>query len=205
MGAVAHLEATAGAGWLLATMPVGMFLGDLAVGRFCAPATRERPVRPLLLLMGLPLLPLAVHPPLILTAGPLGLASAGFAYQLGRQQAFLDAVPPPVRGLAFGQLSTGLMTGQGLGPAVSGALGGPLGAGPTMALAGVGITATALLLHRSTRPQHPATSARQQPVAPAPHPGTPGRRDLSPIEGENIGAWRCRLRRTRCTTTCTEN
>lgn len=53
----------AGAGWVLAAMPAGMFLGDLIVGRFCAPATRERLVLPLLPLMGLPPLPLVAHLP----------------------------------------------------------------------------------------------------------------------------------------------
>jgi len=80
-------------------MPAGMFLGDLIVGRFCTPATRERLVLPLLLLMGLPLLPLVAHLPLAVTACLLGLASTGFAYQLGRQQAFLDAGADPYAGI----------------------------------------------------------------------------------------------------------
>lgn len=136
----------ASAGWVLAAMPAGMFLGDLIVGRFCTPPTRERLVIPLLLLMGLPLLPLVAHLPLAGTAGLLGLASAGFAYQLGRQQAFLDAVPHQARGLAFGLNSTGIMTGQGLGPIAAGAVASSLNAGPTMALAGVAIIAAGLLL-----------------------------------------------------------
>jgi len=123
-----------------------MFLGDLIVGRFCTPATRERLVIPLLLLMGLPLLPLVAHLPLAVTAGLLGLASAGFAYQLGRQQAFLHAVPHQAKGLAFGLNSTGIMTGQGLGPIAAGAVASSLNAGPTMALAGVAIIAAGLLL-----------------------------------------------------------
>ena len=121
-----------------------MFLGDLIVGRFCTPATRERLVIPLLLLMGLPLLPLVAHLPLAVTAGLLGLASAGFAYQLGRQQAFLHAVPHQAKGLAFGLNSTGIMTG--LGPIAAGAVASSLNAGPTMALAGVAIIAAGLLL-----------------------------------------------------------
>ena len=136
----------ASAGWVLAAMPAGMFLGDLLVGRFCTPATRERLVIPLLLLMGLPLLPLVAHLPLAVTAGLLGLASTGFAYQLGRQQAFLDAVPHQTQGLAFGLYSTGIMTGQGLGPIAAGAVASSLNAGPTMALAGAAIIATSLLL-----------------------------------------------------------
>jgi predicted MFS family arabinose efflux permease len=127
-------------------MPAGMFLGDLIVGRFCTPATRERLVCPLLLLMGLPLLPMVAHLPLAATAGLLGLASAGFAYQLGRQQAFLEAVPHQAQGLAFGLYSTGIMTGQGLGPIAAGAVASSLNAGPTMALAGLAIIVASLLL-----------------------------------------------------------
>jgi len=114
--------------------------------------------------MGLPLLPLAAKPPLIVTAVLLGAASAGFAYQLGRQQDFLAAVPQQARGSAFGLLSTGLMTGQGLGPVVSGALAGPLGAGMTMALVGAGIIGCGLLLsaaQRRRRAAQPAETAAE--------------------------------------------
>ena len=140
----------ASAGWVLAAMPAGMFFGDLIVGRFCTPATRERLVLPLLLLMGLPLLPMVAHLPLAVTAGLLGLASAGFAYQLGRQQAFLDAVPHQAQGLAFGLYSTGIMTGQGLGPIAAGAVASSLNAGSTMALAGSAIVVASLLLAGTT-------------------------------------------------------
>ena len=147
----------ASAAWVLAAMPAGMFLGDLIVGRFCTPPTRERLVIPLLLLMGLPLLPLVAHLPLAVTAALLALASAGFAYQLGRQQAFLDAVPHQARGLAFGLNSTGIMTGQGLGPITAGAFANSLNPGPTMALTGVAIIAAGLLLGSTStrRPRQP--------------------------------------------------
>ena len=131
-------------------MPAGMFLGDLIVGRLCRPPTRERLVLPLLLLTGLPLLLLVAPLTLSVTAGLLGLARAGFAYQLGRQQAFLDAVPHQSQGLAFGLYSTGIMTGQGLGPIAAGALASFLGTGTTMALAGVAIIGFSPLLGRTT-------------------------------------------------------
>jgi len=105
---------------------------------------------PLLLLMGLPLLPMVAHLPIAVTSGLLGLASAGFAYQLGRQQAFLDAVPHQAQGLAFGLYSTGIMTGQGLGPIAAGALASSLNAGSTMALAGSAIVVASLLLAGTT-------------------------------------------------------
>ncbi len=59
------------------------------------------------------------------------------AYQLGGQQAFLTAVPPARRGLAFGLFGTGLMGGQGLGPVLAGGLADVVGAGVTMSVLGV--------------------------------------------------------------------
>jgi len=153
----------ASAGWVLAAMPAGMFLGDLIVGRFCTPPMRERLVLPLLLLMGLPLLPLVAHLTLSATAVLLGLASAGFAYQLGRQQAFLDAVPAQSQGLAFGLYSTGIMTGQGLGPIAAGALASLLGTGPTMAVAGVAIIGFSLVIGHA-HPDHIDGASGQQPI-----------------------------------------
>lgn len=67
-------------------------------------------------------------------------------YQLGIQQAFLDSVPERLRGQAFGLNSTGAMGGQGLLPLVVGALAGPLGTGPAMAMAGTATVLTAFAL-----------------------------------------------------------
>jgi predicted MFS family arabinose efflux permease len=101
---------------LLAAVPCGMLLGDVAVGRFCRPETRERLVFPLALLVGTPLLALAFRPPLALAVLALFLTGTGCAYPLGLQQAFLDAVPARLRGQGFGLNSTGAMAGQGAAP-----------------------------------------------------------------------------------------
>jgi hypothetical protein len=96
--------------------------------------------------MGVPLLALPFRPPLLLAAVALLACGSGFAYQLGLQQAFLDVLPQARRGQGFGLNSTGAMGGQGLTPAVTGALAGALGPGPGMAIAGAATIAAALAL-----------------------------------------------------------
>ncbi len=71
-------------------------------------------------------------------------------------------MPERRRGQAFGLNSTGAMGGQGLAPAVIGALGGALGAGAAMTIAGAATILAALALRGPLR----AASAR--PAAPAP-------------------------------------
>jgi MFS family permease len=131
---------------LLAAVPAGMLLGDLLAARFCPPGARRRLAFPLVVAMGVPLLALPFRPPLLLAAVALLACGSGFAYQLGLQQAFLDVLPQARRGQGFGLNSTGAMGGQGLTPAVTGALAGALGAGPGMAIAGAATIAAALAL-----------------------------------------------------------
>jgi predicted MFS family arabinose efflux permease len=132
------------AGILIACVPVGMLAGDFVVGRFVAPATRERLVVPLVVILGMPLIAFAADPPLILVGALLILAGTGFAYALGLQRRFLDALPPTVRGQAFGLLSAGLMTMQGAGPVAFGFLAAFTSTGVSIALAGVATVVVAL-------------------------------------------------------------
>jgi predicted MFS family arabinose efflux permease len=138
--------ATGAPGLLLACLPVGMIVGDFAAGRLLRPATRERLTVPLIMVAGLPLLGFAAGPSLPVAAGLLAITGLGPAYLLGIQRAFRDAVPPPVLGQAFGLLSTGLMTCQGVGPALCGALAETLRPGWVMALTGAATVITALCL-----------------------------------------------------------
>jgi MFS family permease len=133
-------------GLILACAPAGMIAGDFAAGRLLRPATRERLTIPLIMVAGLPLLAFAAGPPLPVAAGLLAVTGLGPAYILGLQRRFLDAVPPMVLGQAFGLLSTGLMTFQGDGPALFGAITQITSAGRAMALAGIAIIVTALSL-----------------------------------------------------------
>lgn len=138
------------AGALLAATPTGMLVGDFVVGRFVRPTVREGIVTPLVVLLGAPLPVLLARPPFVVVVALLVLSGCGFAYTLGIQRRFLAALPDPRRGQAFTLLSTGLMTLQGLGPVVVGALAEWSGPALAMAVAGLATIATTGLLPRRT-------------------------------------------------------
>ena len=156
----------ASAAWLLlAAVPAGMGIGEVLVGRFCSPGWRRRLAFPLVAGMGLPLLALFFRPPLPLAAVLLLISGAGFAYQLGIQQAFLDSVPEQRRGQAFGLNSTGGMGGQGLIPAAAGGLASVTGAGTAMAIAGAATMLAALALRGPLTGRWPTRKRVTQPQA----------------------------------------
>ncbi|WP_020134572.1 MFS transporter [Streptomyces sp. 351MFTsu5.1] len=126
-------------GWyavLMGCLPVGMLVGDLLVGRLLRPRTRERLVVPLIALAGLPLIGFAAEPGVGVSACLLLLSGLGYAYGLGLQRPFLDALPPGGQGQAFGLLGSGSMTLQGVGPACFGSVAAVIGTGGAIALAG---------------------------------------------------------------------
>ncbi|MEV4537826.1 MFS transporter [Asanoa sp. NPDC049518] len=136
-------------GLLMACSPLGMLVGHLVVGRLVPPDGRVRLVGPLVLLLGLPPVAFAFDPPLLVCSALMIASGAGFAYSLGLQRAFVDAVPVRGRGQAFGLLSTGLMTLQGVGPAVFGGLASLTAPRWAVALAGVTTVTTVLLVPKS--------------------------------------------------------
>ncbi|MFJ9106553.1 MFS transporter [Streptomyces sp. NPDC102283] len=133
-------------GWyavLMGCLPVGMLVGDLLVGRLLRPRARERLVVPLVALAGLPLIGFAAEPGVGVSSCLLLLSGLGYAYGLGLQRPFLDALPQDGRGQAFGLLGSGSMTLQGVGPVCSGAVAAGMGAGGAIALAGGAVVLTA--------------------------------------------------------------
>jgi hypothetical protein len=148
---------------LLAAVPAGMLLGDVLIGRFCRPATRERLALPLTMLMGAPLLALLVRPPLAVAAVALFLSGLGSGYELGIQQAFLDSLPARLRGQAFGLSATGGMGGQGLLPPAAGGLAAALGAAAAMAAAGAATILAALALRGPLTGRSPAPGLTTRP------------------------------------------
>lgn len=110
----------AGVGLLLAAMPVGGVVAELAVGALLKPSARERLVLPLACCLLLPFLLFAWRPGLPLAPAALLLAGTGVAYTLGLDRWFFDAVPEELRARAMTVLTAGLMSVQGLGMAAGG-------------------------------------------------------------------------------------
>ncbi|OLF07968.1 MFS transporter [Actinophytocola xanthii] len=135
--ALLHGFPDAAPGLLLACVPVGMFAGNLVVARLLSPPTRERTVPVLVALLGAPLLPFAFDIGIVLAGVLLVLTGVGFAYGLGLQRRFREAVPAETTGQGFGLMSTGLMTLQGVGPAAFGLLTEVVPVGVSMALGGL--------------------------------------------------------------------
>ncbi|WP_233559135.1 MFS transporter [Micromonospora radicis] len=148
----ADLGPGASAGVLLMAGAGGMLVGDLVVGRFVAPARRERWTPWLALLLGVPMLVFLTQPALVPAAALFAVATAGFAYQLGLARRFLDAVPEQRRGQAFGLVSTGMMAAQGLAAAGAGGLSEVLSPGVVMAVAGAASIAATLALWPVLKP-----------------------------------------------------
>ncbi|MEV2238955.1 MFS transporter [Micromonospora sp. NPDC049891] len=167
----ADLGPGASAGVLLMAGAGGMLVGDLLVGRFMAPARRERLTPWLALLLGVPMLAFLARPALLPAAALFAVAAGGFAYQLGLARRFLDAVPEARRGQAFGLVSTGMMAAQGLAAAGAGALSEVLAPGVVMAGAGAASLIATLVLWPVLAPggrRSPALPADPTPAAPGP-------------------------------------
>jgi len=139
------------AGVVLAAAAAGMLTGEFVVGRFVAPAVRERLTPWLALLLGVPLIGFVLRPGVVLAAVVLAVAASGFSYQLGLARRFLEAVPERHRGQAFGLAGIGMMTLQGLAMAGAGGLAEVLPAGVVIALAGAASIAATLSLWKVLR------------------------------------------------------
>ncbi|MBV1851229.1 MFS transporter [Catellatospora tritici] len=132
------------AGVILACAPVGMVAGNLVYGRLIRPRARERLVAAVIIGLGAPLALLAAPVSAAAAMVVMFLAGAAFCYSLGVQRSFLDALTPAVRGQGFALQFTGLMTLQGVGPLLLGALAEQTSVGTAMAAAGAGTAAVGL-------------------------------------------------------------
>lgn len=145
------------AGLLLACVPAGMLAGNFVVARLMSATVRERAVPALVALLGAPLLGFALDLGMVALAALLVVVGFGFGYQIGLQREFRDTVPEAVRGQAFGLLSTGLMTLQGVGPAVFGLVAESVRIGTAMAFAGIAtmLAAVCIVLTKRQTPALP--------------------------------------------------
>ncbi|GAA0822134.1 MFS transporter [Streptosporangium amethystogenes subsp. fukuiense] len=149
---VPYLGSTAG--YALAAASVGLAAGSFVVGRLVSPSGRERLAFPMAVASGLPLLVFAFQPGLGGAALLVLLATvASTSYELGLQRWFVEAVPEPVRGQAFGLASAGMMSGQALGGVLVGVAAELTSPHMAIVLAGAATVCCSLALHRSLRPE----------------------------------------------------
>lgn len=132
------------AGTLFACAALGMFVGDVTVGRLVPARVRGRLGVPLLLLLAVPYLLFALRPGVGVAAVAVAVASVGFGASLVQQERLMAMTPEELSGHALGLHSAGMLTMQGVGAAMAGAVAQVTSPGVgmvVMAAASVGVTA----------------------------------------------------------------
>ncbi|MFE7571042.1 MFS transporter [Streptomyces sp. NPDC057539] len=129
------------AGLLFTVAALGMLAGDIAIGRFVPSRWRGRLATPLCLLLAAPYLLFALRPALPLAVAAVVLASVGYASNLLLQERLMALTPEESSGHALGLHTSGMLTMQGVGAALAGAVAQHTSPATAMAL-----TATASLL-----------------------------------------------------------
>lgn len=153
---------TAGFGVLLAAMPAGTVIGEIAAGTLLDPLARERVAIPLAAISMVPFVCFVVHPTLPFAIALLLCTGLCMAYSLGIDKWFVLDVPEDMRGRAMSLLAAGMMTLQGLGMTVGGAVAEWVP--PYAVIAGAGAVGTVSVLPvlksvRHTRRIQAATAA----------------------------------------------
>ncbi|GAA0687670.1 MFS transporter [Kitasatospora atroaurantiaca] len=139
-------------GLLFAVAACGMLIGDTATGRFVPQRWRARIGLPLQLLLAAPYLAFALRPGLPLAAAVVVLASVGYSASLLLQERLVALTPTDVRGQALGLHSAGMLTMQGIGAALAGAVAQRSSATTAMAVMATASVAVTLVLAPGLRP-----------------------------------------------------
>lgn len=131
--------------WLCA-LPVGLIAGDIFGVRFLRPEQQQRAVAPVAAAGFVPYLAFAAHPPVDVALALLALSGLFGMYSLGLDGRLRDATPERSFARMMALNSAGLMTLQGLGFALAGAVAEGTGAAVAIVLAGgCGLVGVALL------------------------------------------------------------
>jgi hypothetical protein len=155
------------AGLLFAFAALGMLAGDTLTGRFISPRWRGRLGAPLRLLLASPYLVFALHPALPVAVAAIVLASVGYAASLLLQERLMALTPDDLSGHALGLHSSGMLTMQGVGAALAGAVAGLTSPGAAMAVMAVLSVAVTLILAPGLRPGRPAAPPDEPRDLPA--------------------------------------
>ncbi|MEV6943090.1 MFS transporter [Streptomyces sp. NPDC051172] len=152
------------AGALFACGAVGMFAGDLTVGRLVPPDLRSRLDIPLRLLLAAPYLFFFLRPGAVPAAVASAAASVGFAASLVLQERLMSLTPDELAGHALGLHSAGMLTMQGVGAVVAGSMAQLTS--PAAAMTVMAAASTAVTLALATAARRPRSGGR----APEPEP-----------------------------------
>ncbi|MDR0343374.1 MAG: MFS transporter [Nocardiopsaceae bacterium] len=165
------------AGLLFAFAALGMLAGDTVTGRFVPSRWRQRLGAPLRLLLGAPYLIFVLHPPLPLAVIAITAASIGYSATLLLQQRLMDLTQDDLAGHALGLASSGMLTMQGVGAALAGAVAVRTSVPAAMTIMAAASVAVTLLLGPGLRPGGNRTVRwRGRQVLPAASPpGTEAR------------------------------
>lgn len=139
-------------GWWLVALPAGVIAGDVAGVRLLSARWQRRLVAPAAAASFVPYLAFVLDPP-IAAALPLLVASGACSlYALGLDARVRDAAPPQLFARTMTLSSAGLMTLQGLGFTLAGAVAELTGAATAIALAGAcGLACVGMLLRHDLR------------------------------------------------------
>jgi predicted MFS family arabinose efflux permease len=140
------------AGTLFAFAALGMLAGDTVTGRFVPRRWQERLSAPLRLLLAAPYLVFVLHPALPLAVVAVSLASFGYSASLLLQQRLMALTPDELSGHALGLHSSGMLTMQGVGAALAGAVAQQIPPGAAMAVMAAVSVAVTLALAPGLRP-----------------------------------------------------
>ncbi|MER5951450.1 MFS transporter [Streptomyces sp. NPDC001904] len=113
---------TGHAGVLLASAALGMLAGDILTGRFLPSRLRARLGAPLRLLLAAPYLVFGARPSLPVALAAVAVASVGFSASLLLQERLVALTPDELSGHALGLHTAGMLTMQGVGALLAGAL-----------------------------------------------------------------------------------
>jgi predicted MFS family arabinose efflux permease len=158
-----HGGSTTLVGWWLVALPIGLILGDVAGVRLLTLRQQARIVAPAAVASFVPYVVFVTDPALAPALALLVVAGAGGLYSLGLDGRVRDAAPPELFARAMTLNTAGLMTLQGLGFVLAGAIAQALNPADAIAIAGIcGIVSTVALMGRELRPARggePATEA----------------------------------------------
>ncbi|MCP3818683.1 MFS transporter [Streptomyces sp. A3M-1-3] len=144
--------APAHSGLLFAFAALGMLAGDTLTGRFVPQRWRARLGAALRLLLAAPYLVFALHPALPVAVAVVVLASIGYSASLLLQERLMSLTPDELSGHALGLHSSGMLTMQGVGAALAGAVAQFTSPATAMAVIAAASVAVTLALAPGLRP-----------------------------------------------------